>query len=196
MDPIWVLNSGPGFLFTFQKIIMNFSVGKIASGIKSAIGSVMTGNVPVIDVYQREYSTPYSKNVVIPITSATQRSYQIPDYDFFKDKIIVGIGTRQQNAADNRRSKNGNLLINTAGMAMAFVTLSQNSLSVLESQPLETLVHEPTNQAGTYLQVLIEGEFTPQQSTIQFSVDPGVGNAGRDVELQIYYVPKNVACYQ
>ncbi|HMW39298.1 MAG: hypothetical protein K1X68_13660 [Saprospiraceae bacterium] len=175
---------------------MNFSVGKALSGVLNAIGSVMSNNFPVVDVYQREHSTPYSKNIVVPITVATQRSYQIPDYDFFKDKIIIGISTRQQNAGDTRYSKNGNKLINAAGMAAAFLTLSQNSLSVIESMPLESLVHETSNVAGTYLQVLIEGEFTPQQSTVQFAIDPGVGNVGRDVELIVYYVPKQAACYQ
>lgn len=175
---------------------MNFSIGKRLSGIRNGIGAIMNGNFPVVDVYQREYSNPYSKNIVIPITAANQRLYQIPDLDFFRDKLILGIATRKQNAGDTRYSKDGRKLINDAGMASAFLRLSQNNLQVQESIPLEFLVHEPSGQANTYAQVMLEQGFTPQSSSIEFSIDPGGANVSRDVELIIFYVPLNVACYQ
>lgn len=176
---------------------MNFSIGKIVSGIKNAIGATITNSLPVVDVYEREYASPYSSNVVVPITSANVRSYQIPDLDFFRDKLIIGISTRKQNAEDTKYSKSGRKLINDAGLTSAFLRLSQNNLQVQESIPLENLVHDSSGgHANTYYQILIEGGFTPQSSSIEFSLDPGSGNVGRDVELLIHYVPLSAVCYQ
>lgn len=176
---------------------MNFSIGKIIAKAQSAIGSVISSNLPVVDVYEREFSSPYSQTLVIPIKSSTQRSFQIPDVDFFRDKLIIGISTRQQNAGDTRYSKNGNKLINNTLLAAAFLRLSQNNLTVHESIPMENLVHDSViGRANTYMQLMIEGGLTPQSSTIEFAVDPGGTNNGRDVELIIHYVPLNAVCYR
>ena len=176
---------------------MNFSIGRIASKVKNAIGAIISSNLPVVDVYQREYSSPYSMNIVIPITSNTNKSYQIPDLDFFRDKLILGISTRKQNAADSKYSKNGKLLINDAALTACFLRLSQNNLQVHESIPLENLVHDSSGgRANTYYQLLIEGGFTPQSSTVEFAIAPGATNNGRDVELLIHYVPLSATCYQ
>lgn len=175
---------------------MNFSIGKLISGVKNGIGAIVNGNFPVVDVYQRPYSNPYSQNIVIPITSATQRTYQIPDLDFFRDKLIIGIATRAQNTDDNKYSKNGRKLITPAALNCAFLRLSQNNLQVQENLPLAFLVHEHTGgSANTYAQVMLEQGLTPQSSMIEFSQDPA-GNAGRDVELIVYFVPLSAACYQ
>ncbi len=175
---------------------MNFSIGKMISNVKDAIGNILTGEIPVVDVYQREYSNPYCMNIVIPITSATQQVYTIPTQDNFKDKILIGIATRKQNASDNRYSKNGNKLINNDLIAAGFITLTQSNLVVHDDLPLENIVHEPSGQAGTYMQCLIEGQLTPVGSRIEFSIPPGATNKDRDVELIIFYVPKGLTCYK
>jgi len=184
--------------FTFQKkIIMNFSIGKIARNIREAIGAIVSGEWPVVDVYQREHSNPYTKNLVIPVTSNTTLSIPLQDLDFFRDKLILGFATRMQSEADDKYSKNGRKLISRAAMNFTFLKLMQNNLVVQESLPLEFLVHDAVTSgvANTYAQVLLEEGLTPSSSCIEFS-QPPAGQSGRDIELIVYYVPLAKACYQ
>lgn len=175
---------------------MNFSIGKLLSTAKNHLGAIMTGNFPVIDPIEREYSSPYTKNIVIQVTSVTQRSYQIPDMDFFRDKIIVGIHTRRQSPDDDKLSKNGRKLITNAAMGQCFVKLTQNNNLVDEQLPLEWLIHETNAMAATYGQKILEGGFTTQSSGIEFSGTIPAGDIGRDVELIFHYVPISQNCYQ
>ncbi len=178
---------------------MNFSIGKLINGIKGGIGALTSGQIPIIDIYQREHSIPYAKNVSVQVNSNTQFVYPIPDMDYFRDKIIVGISTRKQNAGDTRLSKDGHKLLTDAQIARCFLDLSQNNNTVTEKYPAENMVHEPSAGAGTYAQILIERDFTTHSSNVLFSGTASLGLGASEIralELIFYYVPLSQACYQ
>lgn len=160
----------------------------------SALAGIKGFADSIVELFQREYPVPYAKNIIVTVTSAGQAVYNIPDMDYFRDFMVVGISTRKQSAADDRYSKNGRKLISLAAMGQCFIRLAQNSAQILEQMPLEHLVHEYNNQAGTYMQLAIDGGFSTQSSTVEFSGTIPAGDVNRDVELIIYYLPKTQIC--
>ncbi|NOT37600.1 MAG: hypothetical protein HOP11_09520 [Saprospiraceae bacterium] len=165
---------------------MIFTSSAAIAGINAPNGDA----VPVIDIHAREYSAPYFKNIVVDIDKATQRSFNISDLDFFKDIMIIGVVTRGQNAAGNRKTRTGALIISEELMGSAFVKFSQGHAQVIDSIPLEHLVHDFKTQGPLkYAQIMLEYGITAQSSSIEFSVDPGVDDVGKAVELGFIYVP-------
>jgi hypothetical protein len=158
------------------------------------IGSIVDNNLPVIDIHDREYPVPYARTVVINVNNS-QRVYDIPDNDFWRDKLIVGVATRKQDGSNTRYSKNGNLLIPQSWLGRAFLRLSQNNNQVVENIPLEMLVHEP-GQALSYMQLIMDGGFSTSSSALEFSGTGALTGGPFDVELVFFYVPKNKICYQ
>lgn len=145
------------------------------------------------ELFAREYQAPYSKSVEIIVDTSAQ-SFAIPDLEFFKEHFIFGVVIRKQNEADTRRSRSGYKLLNDSLLNRTFVTLSQNQTVIFDKLPAELLVHEPSGQAGSYAQLLIEEGFSPQNSNIFIAGGAPVldGETKRAFELTFYYLPKTL----
>lgn len=145
------------------------------------------------ELFAREHQQPYSKAVEIFVDTSAQ-SFAIPDLDFFRDHFIFGIVTRKQNDSDTRLSRSGKKLLNDSVMARSFITLSQNQTVIIDKLPVELLVHEPSAQAGSYAQILIEEGFSTQNSNLFIAGGVPVldGESKRALELIFYYLPKTL----
>lgn len=161
----------------------------------NGIGSIMDGNFPLVDIHPREYPVPYSRTVCIPVVNS-KRSYDLPDSDFWRDKLILGISMRKQDGSNTRFSKNGTLLIPQTWLGRGFIRLTQNSTQVVENLPLEHLVHEPGQGALSYAQIIMEGGFSASSSGIEFAGTDALPGGPFDVELVFYFVPMSKLCAQ
>lgn len=145
------------------------------------------------ELFAREYQAPYSKSVEI-LVNTSANTFAIPDLDFFRDHFIFGIVIRKQNEGDTRRSRSGYKLLNDTVLVRSFITLSQNQTVIIDKIPAELLVHEPSGQAGSYAQILIEEGFSTQNSNLFIAGGVPVldSETTRALEITFYYLPKTI----
>jgi hypothetical protein len=144
------------------------------------------------DPLNREYPIVRSHTVEV-ITKSGQARYNIPDADFLRDKIILGVIVRQQATGNPRKSKNGYSLISNDALDCCFILLAADSQNVYNDHPLAHFVHERAASApGDYAQLYLDKGFDPTASSIRFT-NTAVVEDEKAVELTFMYaLPKDV----
>lgn len=156
------------------------------------VGLLQNSDVPVVDAYLREYPIPYSTTMEL-VTANSAKKIMLPDISFFEDKYILGLFIRLQNGGNTRYSKNGRLLITTADLDNAFLTITQSGSIIIEDHPLSHFAFENgSTEPGEYAQLIIDRGFSTSNSYVRFSNAAPADN--KAIELTWIWVYRKAYC--
>lgn len=131
---------------------------------------------------------PYTLCQEIVLQGTTKMRYYLPEDDILRTRYICGIAVRRQDAAGDRQTITGAVLVADDVLAVSFITLQSDGVNMLDRLPMDYISINPDseNLAFRYIPLDLPNGFNPTKSFIDIADDTNLVDATAYEILFIY----------